>query len=110
MTSSPIVLTLLFLAFVIGVVWLTTAVVGTFWPGKTMVCKRCGTAAPSKTVIRGSFLIEIILWLCFIVPGIIYTLWRLTTRAKACVTCGSTDLVPQDSPAGKRLMRELEEQ
>lgn len=62
-------------------------------------CTRCGTDAPPRTVTRGSIFIEILLWLCFLVPGLIYSIWRLTTRHQACAACGSPELVPMGSPA-----------
>lgn len=61
-------------------------------------CKTCGTVATSKTSIKGSIFIEIVLWLCLIIPGLIYSLWRGTTRHQTCPACGSADLVPTNSP------------
>jgi hypothetical protein len=77
------------------------------WTMSTMICTQCGTISNSKTVTRGSFLIEIVLWLCFVVPGLLYTMWRLTTRSKACTACGATTLVPVHSPVGRKLRSEL---
>lgn len=71
---------------------------------KNMICSRCGTQARSKTHTRGSILIEILLWLLFIIPGLIYSIWRLTTRGKVCAVCGAAELVPVNSPAGKELL------
>ena len=68
---------------------------------KDTICADCGTVGQPKSVTRGSFLIEIVLWLCFLVPGLIYSLWRLTTRRKACRACGGTTLLPLDTPGGK---------
>jgi hypothetical protein len=72
-------------------------------------CTVCGHTGKPKTVTRGSFLIEVsptrhldVLWLALIVPGVIYSLWRLTTRHKACAKCGSTHIVPTDSPRALR--------
>jgi hypothetical protein len=65
-------------------------------------CTVCGHTGKPKTVTRGSFLIEVVLWLALIVPGVIYSLWRLTTRHKACERCGSTHIVPTDSPRALR--------
>jgi hypothetical protein len=76
--------------------------------GPQTICTSCGSRAPSKTVTRGSFLIEVILWLCFIIPGVIYSLWRLTTRSQACSACGATSLVPADSPVGRKLAKDLD--
>lgn len=68
---------------------------------KPVICAACGTVGKTKTETRGSFFIEIILWLCFLVPGMIYTLWRLTTRAKVCAACGGKQLLPLNTPGGK---------
>jgi hypothetical protein len=65
-------------------------------------CTVCGHTGKPKTVTRGSFLIEVVLWLALIVPGVIYSLWRLTTRHKCCAKCGSTLIVPTDSPRALR--------
>jgi hypothetical protein len=47
---------------------------------------------------------EIILWLIFIFPGIIYSIWRLTTRYDACTVCRSPDIIPIDSPVGRKIL------
>lgn len=72
-----------------------------------MVCKRCGHHGKPESKTRGSFWIEVVLWLCFIIPGLVYSLWRLTTRGTICPKCGSEDLLPIDSPLGKKLMQEV---
>lgn len=46
---------------------------------------------------------ELFLFLLFIVPGLIYGVWRLTTKRKICPACGSVDLVPVNSPVGRKL-------
>lgn len=71
---------------------------------KDLICSRCGTRGQTKTVTRGSFFIELILWLCFLIPGLIYSIWRLTTRHEACRSCGSIEMVPVNSPGGKALL------
>lgn len=70
-------------------------------------CKQCGTVAESKTETPGSILIELILWLCFLIPGLIYSLWRHSRRHEVCRACGSADIVPIDSPIGKQLTAHL---
>lgn len=69
-----------------------------------MVCGRCGHRGDTRTVTRGSILIEIVLWLAFLIPGLIYSIWRLTTRQVACGACGATELVPETSPRGRELL------
>jgi hypothetical protein len=68
---------------------------------KQVICASCGTVGKPRTETRGSFLIEIILWLCFLVPGLIYTLWRLTTRQPVCRACHGHELLPLDTPGGR---------
>lgn len=57
-------------------------------------CLNCDSYMDSKTAVKGSVIIELFLWLCFIVPGIIYSLWRSTSRYKACTICRSGNLIP----------------
>lgn len=70
-------------------------------------CMRCGTEGPPKTRTNGSILIEIVLWLMFLVPGIIYSIWRLTTRRRVCAACGSEQLVPIGSPGAVAHRKQL---
>lgn len=73
------------------------------YPSGTMVCTQCGcTGTESHT--KGSFMIELVLWLFMCVPGLIYSIWRLTTRGQVCSSCKSDRLVPASSPAGQRLL------
>jgi hypothetical protein len=73
------------------------------------VCKACGSVGEPKKFTPGSFLIEVVLWLCMFVPGLIYSLWRLKGKREVCKTCGSADLVPLDSPMGARLAAEFQQ-
>ena len=70
---------------------------------KATICAACGTSGQVKTVTPGSIFIEIILWLMFIVPGLVYSIWRHTRRHKVCRACGSAQLVPVESPMGRKL-------
>lgn len=62
-------------------------------------CMTCGADTQAKTVTKGSMGVELLLWLCFIIPGLIYSVWRVSSRFDACSSCGATSLVPFDSPA-----------
>ena len=73
-----------------------------------MICQDCGTTGVPKKVTKGSIWIEIILWLCFLIPGLIYSIWRLTTRYDACPKCKSKSIIPTDSPKGKELSKEYD--
>ena len=71
---------------------------------KQKLCTNCLTVAAPKRRTPGSFLIEIVLWLCFLVPGVIYSLWRVSARHFVCPACGSREIVPVDSPRAKQLL------
>ena len=62
-----------------------------------LFCTRCYRVDTPKTETKGWFLIELVLWLVFLVPGLCYSIWRLTSRQKVCRACGSPELVPTDS-------------
>lgn len=68
------------------------------------VCKECGYIGKPKRMTKGSFFIELVLWICFLIPGLIYSLWRLTTRFNVCRKCGHKVLIPVDSPLGKQFV------
>lgn len=72
--------------------------------GPAMVCTTCGHHGPTVSRTRGSLLLEVVLWIMLIVPGVIYSVWRLTTRRPACSKCGGSTLVPADTPVGKQLL------
>ena len=75
--------------------------------GKTLYCVACGSMFKRpKTMTRGHILIEIILWLAFLIPGLIYTIWRLSTKYKVCPNCKSTTIIPANSPVAKKVLNE----
>ena len=71
---------------------------------KLFVCRACGYHGKPKKITKGSIWLEIALWICFLFPGIIYTVWRLTSKYKACPLCKSAEIIPEDSPVGKQLL------
>lgn len=75
--------------------------------GKKMHCLTCGTEDTVARVRRGNVAIEIILWILFIIPGLIYSLWRINSRHDACRACASTVLVPIKSPAAAQHRKAL---
>lgn len=70
----------------------------------SMICRDCGHAGHSQLITRGSLIMEVLLWICFIIPGVIYSIWRISTRYDACNACGSSRIIPQNSPIGKKLL------
>lgn len=51
--------------------------------------------------------IEIILWLCFLFPGLIYSIWRLSSRHDGCAVCHSRNIVPVGSPLGRQMVASI---
>ena len=75
-------------------------------PKTSKVCKNCGFTGLPYRKTKGSLLLEIVCWLLLIIPGIIYSFWRITTRHDACPSCHSSDLIPIDSPLAKKFSSE----
>lgn len=68
------------------------------------ICTNCGCVGEPLTRVKGSFLIEVVLWLFMILPGILYSLWRLTTKEKVCPACGSPAMILTTTPKGRDLL------
>lgn len=71
-----------------------------------IVCTRCGYVGEPKTITRGSLRIEFVLWLCLLLPGLIYSIWRQSSRYEGCPSCGETALIPRTSPMAQKFLRE----
>jgi hypothetical protein len=107
---------------------------------KEFICARCHSVGKPKSVVKGTFLVELGLWLllllpviyllanevnkcvgmgcwyekpasvapaiwvCFLLPGLLYTLWRLSSKHTACSVCESVELLPLNSPRGQELL------
>jgi len=71
---------------------------------KQYICTTCKSVGTPKKVTPGSIWIEIILWVAFIFPGLLYSIWRLISKKEVCSQCGSSTLIPLDTPAGKELL------
>jgi hypothetical protein len=69
-------------------------------------CTSCGAVGNGISHTKGSFLIEIAMWLFMCFPGLIYSLWRLTTRTTVCHMCQSEQIVPRNTPKGQSLVHQ----
>ncbi len=60
---------------------------------KILYCKSCKnkTMNPKR---KGNGWIEIILWICYIIPGLIYSIWRRSGQPNICPTCNKNTLIP----------------
>lgn len=73
---------------------------------KKLVCTQCGYVGDAKTKNKGSGLIELILWLCMILPGVIYSVWRRSSLENFCPMCKGKTLIPIDAPKARKVMEE----
>jgi hypothetical protein len=68
------------------------------------LCTVCGTVGDTKRNMKGSILTELVLWLFFLLPGLIYTIWRHSTVAQVCRKCGSAAVIPVNSPVAQQTL------
>ena len=73
-------------------------------PSKKYICTTCGHVGVPKLVTKGSLGVEIFLWILFLVPGLIYSIWRHASRYKGCPSCNSSEVIPVDTPRGQELL------
>jgi ssDNA-binding Zn-finger/Zn-ribbon topoisomerase 1 len=54
-----------------------------------IICPSCNYIGESGAIAKGSRKTEITLWCCFIVPGLLYTLWRQSKEGQyqGCPKC-----------------------
>lgn len=72
-----------------------------------LICKQCGTAHQGERVLPGNGWIEFVLYIAYVFPGIIYSIWRRSKKqTPTCAACGSRELVGLDTPVGRKLARE----
>ncbi|MBW2418763.1 MAG: hypothetical protein JRH19_09470 [Deltaproteobacteria bacterium] len=69
---------------------------------KRMLCTDCSEVSVPDTVLEGSDLLELIGWACFVLPGLLYSVWRHLLRFKVCPHCGSGDLMREARAAARR--------
>ena len=75
-------------------------------PSYSRICKQCGSITKTADSLPGNGWIEVVLWLCYLVPGLIYSIWRRTKKNLACSSCGSREIVGVTTPVGRQLLSE----
>ena len=73
-----------------------------------MICCDCGTVGTPKRHMEGSVIVEVFLWCLFLLPGLLYSFWRLSTKCKVCRSCGSRTMIPLESPRGQMLAQQFD--
>lgn len=65
----------------------------------------CAAADGPQKRTKGSFLVEVALWLLFCLPGVIYSIWRLTSKTLICPSCeNEKTMIPASSPAARQYL------
>jgi hypothetical protein len=80
----------------------------TLYSKKTLICPDCGNIGKTISITKESFLIEIIIWLMFLIPRVLYSVWGLSTRIKGCSLCGSQHMIPVFPPRGQTSLTEFQ--
>jgi len=66
------------------------------------MCTLCGheTLHPLKKM-PGTAWVSLVLLVPFVLPGVVYQVWRMAMRRAVCPRCGSTALIPGDAPLAR---------
>ena len=59
-------------------------------------CTKCHKTCDAG-IMAGSGWIELILWFCYIIPGLIYTIWRRSGEPTVCPHCKTNSLNPYEN-------------
>ena len=70
----------------------------------TVNCAQCGYQGPAEPLAPGKMWMEAVFWVAFLVPGVIYSLWRLFRRQYLCPQCKSPDGAVTVAPGRKVAM------
>jgi len=69
-----------------------------------MYCTSCGYNGKVSGKPRGNGYVELLLWLCFLVPGLIYSAWRGGKKEYICPSCNGNNIIPENSPVAKDII------
>jgi hypothetical protein len=85
-----------------------------------MLCTSCGSLSVPVKKHKGSFLTEAVMLLGAIIGGLInivlgafifiallvYGVWRITSKHKACEICSGVNLIPANSPIAQQFLND----
>lgn len=69
------------------------------------ICVQCYQTGRPK--LPGSGWIELILWFCYLIPGLLYSIWRRSKGGIICPYCKTPTMVPVHSPAGQSILARI---
>jgi hypothetical protein len=71
--------------------------------GKQPERTHCHTRVTPEVHTPGSAGLELLAWIFFLVPGLLYSLWRRNARTLICPVCKSPNPIPVGSPAAQQI-------
>ena len=77
---------------------------GVIMTDEDYICIHCGTKGLPVLVPRGHVYVEVFLWLCLVVPGVVYTLWRRLRKQEVCPECLYPEMISVYSPKARQMM------
>lgn len=63
-------------------------------------CPNCGFEGTPKLITPGSIGVEIVLWLFLLVPGLVYSIWRVSNKHQVCPVCRYLNIMPLGAKEG----------
>lgn len=69
------------------------------------VCLECGCQRDPIDAKRGLLVIEIFMWLLYILPGVIYSIWRRVRKQQVCPNCLNPSIVLTSSTRAMGMRR-----
>jgi len=84
------------------------------------VCMDCGTHDFPISMTKSSFFTEVFVYIAcllfaavseqwwILIIGLFFTIWRATSKYKACSACKSTKIVPDTAPAAQKVVSQKE--
>ena len=72
---------------------------------KKYLCLECGCQREPVMANRGMLIIELFMWLLYILPGVIYSIWRRVRKQEICPNCRTPSVVLTSSSRAMNMMR-----
>ncbi len=68
------------------------------------ICQSCGYMGRAALSLRGSSIVEKLLWCILIIPGPLYSYWRQQGGDVSCAGCSDSHIVKLDSKLGQVML------
>jgi hypothetical protein len=71
------------------------------------ICVNCLAVGKKVEKANGHWFIGALLFIAGVIPGLLYSAWRLSTIKHVCPCCGLESMIPVDSPRGRELASKI---